>query len=110
MNRRRLSKKGHTPELTTHHIVEILPKVLRSISKVYQDRPDLLLQAWPAVVGERLAPMTRAVSFNDGFLLVHVKNSTLYSLLSTTDKPRIIKSLREKFPQTNIKSVIFRLE
>ncbi|MCP5470085.1 MAG: DUF721 domain-containing protein [Chlamydiales bacterium] len=102
--------RGETPALTARHIRDVLPRVMRNIGKVYSDRPDLVLKAWPEIVGSKLAPMTRAISFIDGILVVHVKNSTLHSLLVQHDRPRILKSLRSKFPKTTIKSVVFRLE
>ena len=94
---------------TSKHIRDVLPGVMSGIGKVFKDRPDLIVNAWPEVVGSRLAPQTRAVSFVDGFLNVKVKNSTLLSLL-TQDKRRVVQSLRAKFPKTKIKSVVFRLE
>ncbi len=96
--------------VTSKQISQILPRLLNRIGKRYQDRPDLVLNSWPAVIGPKLAAYTRAVSFQEGVLVVHVKNSTLYSLLSQHDKPRIIQNLREKFPHTTIKTVVFRLE
>lgn len=96
-------------ERTIHHISELLPVILKKIGKIYQDRPDLVLAAWPEVIGPKLCNMTQALSFSDGILTVKVQNSTLYSLLSQNDKPRLIKSLREKFPGTTIKTIHFRL-
>lgn len=98
---------GHLP--TTRHINQVLPRILHDIGKRYHDRPDLVLAAWPDVIGSKLAPMAQAVSFCDGFLVVKVNNSTLYSLLSQNDKPRLIQNLRDKFPQTVIKSILFQL-
>lgn len=97
------------PLPTTRHISQVLPYILQDIGKRYHDRPDLVLAAWPDVIGAKLAPMTQAVSFCDGFLVVKVNNSTLYSLLSQNDKPRLIQNLRDKFPQTVIKSILFQL-
>lgn len=94
---------------TGHSLGEILPSVLRHIGEVYQDRPDLILAAWPEIIGERLASMTQAVRFVDGLLWVKVKNSTLLSLLSTKDRPRLLKSLRSKFPKVPIKNIVFRI-
>ena len=102
--------RGETPSVTTKHIREVLPSLLRLIGKSYSERPDLILHAWPEVVGNRLAPMTRALSFTNGVLLVHVNNSTLYSLLVQHDRPRILQNLRSRFPNTTIKNVVFRLE
>lgn len=94
---------------TTRHIRQILPRILEEIGHIYHDRPDLILAAWPEVIGSHLAPMTQAVSFVDGILTVKVKNSTLYSLLTQNDKPRLIKNLRDKFPRAMIKTILFRL-
>lgn len=96
-------------EPTARHIRLLLPRILSQISGVYQDRPDLVLAAWPAVVGPELAPMTQALSFIEGTLTVSVANSTLYSLLARHDKARILKSLRDKFPHIQIKTIHFRL-
>jgi hypothetical protein len=102
-------KKRAPTALTTRHIRELLPDLLAGIGTVYQNRPDLVLAAWPDVIGKDLASMTQALSFNEGILTVKVNNSTLYSLLSQHDKPRILKSLRDKFAGTVIKTIHFQL-
>lgn len=96
--------------ITTRLIGQLLPTFLQRIGERYGQKPQLLLEAWPTVIGPQLAPMTRALSFHEGVLTVAVSNSTLYSLLSQHDKPRIIQHLREKFPHTTIKTVVFRLQ
>lgn len=106
---RRTPKNYDGTSPTTHRMNDVLPAVLRQIGEVYQDRPDLLLAAWADVIGEKLAPFTLAVSFQFGVLTVKVKNSTLHSLLSTTEKPKILKSLRQKFPRMTINNIVFRL-
>ena len=106
---RRRSRDYDGTALTAHDVAEYLPSVLHNIGKIYQQRPDLVLAAWPEIVGKQLAPMTEAVSFADGFLVVKVNNSTLYSLLSQNDRPRILKSLRQKFPRITIKNILFRM-
>lgn len=108
-NSRRAPKNYDGTALTTFRISELLASVLSEIGEVYQERPDLLLASWPEVIGQQLAPMTQAVSFSDGILLVKVKNSTLHSLLSQHDKPRILSSLRQKFPKIDIKNIQFRI-
>jgi len=95
--------------LTTHRVSDLLPTVLSKLSEVYQQRPDLILLAWPDIIGPQLAGMTQAKSFIDGVLTVRVKNSTLHSLLSQQEKPRILNILRQKFPQVCIKTIAFRI-
>lgn len=104
------SRRGfESTRSSIRHIRQLLPVVMQEIGRRYQDRPDLILASWPAVIGGALAPMTQAVSFCEGVLVVRVNNSTLHSLLSQNDKPRLIKNLRERFPQTLIKTIVFRL-
>jgi hypothetical protein len=95
--------------ITTHRMTDLLPVVLAKIGEVYQDRPDLILAIWPEIIGPKLASMTQAVSFVDGILSVKVKNSTLHSLLSQNEKPRILNLLRQKFSHVEIKNICFRI-
>lgn len=97
------------PLPTSRHIQQLLPRFLAEIGKKFQERPDLVMAAWPEVIGSQLAPMTEAISFMEGVLTVKVSNSTLYSLLTQNDKPRLIKNLRDKFPGTMVKTIFFRL-
>lgn len=94
---------------TTHHIDTLLTSALTRIGEGYKERPDLVLATWPEVIGPQFAAMTQAVSLIEGVLLVKVKNSTLHSLLSQHDKPKILRSLKQKFPSANIQNIVFRI-
>lgn len=94
---------------TGHQVSEILPDVLKQIGASFEERGDLVLATWPEIIGDKLASMTQAVSFTNGVLVVRVNNSTLYSLLSQRDKPRILSSLRARFPRTKIYNIVFRM-
>lgn len=96
-------------ECTTHHLGQILPGILQKMEANYGDRPDLVLAAWPDIVGRNLSSMALAKRFDEGILHVEVKNSSLYALLSQRDKQKLILALRQKFPQLEIKSIYFRL-
>ncbi|MES2122727.1 MAG: DUF721 domain-containing protein [Chlamydiota bacterium] len=98
-----------TPKVTNKRLSDLLPKVLGEIGALHRDRPDLILASWPHIIGEKLAPMTKAVSFENGLLTVKVSNSTLYSLLSQHERGRLLKCLREKFPSVGIKNIHFRI-
>jgi len=111
-----MAKKGsRTPRnydgvgQTSHRVTDLLPRVMHKIGAVYKERPDLIFAAWPELLGEKIAPMTQPVSFEEGVLIVKVKNSTLFSLLQNKEKPRLLKSLRQKFPRTVIKTILFRI-
>jgi hypothetical protein len=95
--------------LTNKQLKDLLPKVLGQIGALHRDRPDLILAAWPQIIGEKLASMARAVSFEKGILVVKVSNSTLYSLLSQSERGKLLKSLRGKFPSAGIKNIFFRM-
>jgi hypothetical protein len=101
--------RGEGAEQTNKQLKDLLPKALGKIGALHRDRPDLILAAWSQVIGEKLAPMTKAVSFDQGILVVKVGNSTLYSLLSQHEKGRLIRCLREKFPSVEIKNIHFRI-
>lgn len=95
--------------VTTHRMTDLLSRVLAKIGDIHHQGSDLILAMWPEIIGVKLATMTQAVSFIDGILVVKVKNSTLYSLLSQNDKLRILNLLRKKFPQVEIKNICFRI-
>jgi hypothetical protein len=106
---RRTSKDYNGVGLTSRRLSEMLPQALNHIGRHYSARPDLVIAAWPEVIGERLAPMAQAISFADGVLHVRVQNSTLYSLLVKHDKLRLLKNLRSRFPNMEIKNILFKI-
>lgn len=105
----RIPKNYQGTQPTGRTMSDVLPFVLDKINDVYKERPDLILNAWPKVIGEQLAPMTKAVSFHQNVLLVHVNNSTLLSLLSQHEKGRLLQLLREIFPLIEIRDIYFRI-
>jgi hypothetical protein len=105
----RLPRNYNGNQLTSKPISHILPSVLNRITANYQDKGELILAAWPQIIGDKLAPMTKAVSYRDGVLTVQVKNSTLFSLLNQHEKPRLLAALQKKFPRENIKTLLFRM-
>ena len=106
---RRTPKNYDGTGVTTHQVSDLLPAVLSKIGEVHQERPDLILASWPEVIGPKLSNMTQAVSFINGVLTVKVKNSTLHSLLSGKDKPRILECLKQRFPKVRIQNIVFRI-
>jgi hypothetical protein len=88
---------------------ELTSGLMHEITHAIQERPDLVLAAWPEVVGSQLASMTTAVSFLDGVLSVKVRNATLFSLLNQREKGRILAHLRSRFPKMTIANIVFRM-
>ncbi len=94
---------------TTRKLADLLPPFLKKISEKAQIRPQDVLEAWPKVVGEKLAPMTQAMKFDSKVLYVKVKNTTLLSLLSNPrDKERLIGAMQKLFPKLEIENILFR--
>lgn len=94
---------------TNREMKSLLPRLLGQIAEMHKERPDLILAAWPEIIGRKLAPMTKAVSFEGGILFVKVNNSTLYSLLAQHERQRLVTCLRGRFPAVQIKNIVFRL-
>lgn len=107
--RARTPKNYDGTQPTTRNVSALLSAALSTLSDKCQERPDLLLAAWPEMIGPQHAAMTQAVSFYDGVLTVKVKNSTLYSLLSRHDRHRILAALKQRFPKANIQNIVFRM-
>ena len=103
-------RQGHQgTALTTCDMRTLLPRMLGQIGRLHQDRPDLIVAAWPELIGPQLAPMTQATAFNQGILWVKVGNSTLYSVLMQHERVRLLGKLRERFPAVEIKNIVFSL-
>lgn len=98
---------GNTP--TGKKIEDLLPEILTNLSGKVSDQPHLIIEAWPQVVGERIAKMSRVVSFDSGILKVLVKNSTLLSLLVEHEKHRLMASFQERFPKVNFQDIFFKI-
>lgn len=106
-HRKRIPKYYDGVRPTGKHIADLLPGILDHVGQQMQMRPEEVLAAWPAVIGGKLASMTKAVSFHNGVLTVKVNNSTLYSLLAGQEKMRLLAKLRGMFPQVPIQSIYF---
>jgi hypothetical protein len=94
---------------TSHQVRDFLPKILSDINSRQLERPEAVIASWPSIIGDKIAPMTRALSFRDGVLTVAVKNATLYSLLNEREKGKILHRLKQTFPQIQIHNIIFRI-
>lgn len=105
----RVPKNYEGLQPTGRHIKDLLIPILNQVEKFAQDKPSELIEAWPKLVGEKVASMTSAVSCDNGTFLVKVQNATLYSLLSGHEKPRLLKQIQETFPHLKIKKILFRM-
>lgn len=94
---------------TSRPIDVIIPKVLRNITGSFKEGGAVILGAWSEIVGEKLAPMTKAVKFERGVLSVKVKNATLHSLLKEHEKWRLLREYRQRFPSLTVKDIVFQI-
>lgn len=101
--------KGKMSQLTNKHLKDLLSSALREIEGRKKERPDLILAGWGEVIEEKWRPMTQAISFEKGVLMVKVKNAALYSLLVQQEKQRLLSKLQKKFPEVDLKNIIFRI-
>ena len=88
---------------------QILPSVLNGIDKRYHQKPSRIIEAWPMIIGEKLASFTEVVSLEKGTLNIKVKSSTLLSLLVREEKARLLKELQSKFSKDAVRNINFRI-
>lgn len=107
----RTARRGtvSTTSTTIKKLSDLLPAFATSLGKEFNFSSKLIIDAWPTVIGEKLAPMTHAISFKAGVLTVNVSNSSLYSLLASSEKMRVLISLQKMFPSVEIKNVTFKM-
>jgi hypothetical protein len=97
------------PNRSGRTIRELLPLVLRQIGRRVNGDREVVLAAWPEIIGSQFAPMARAASFEEGVLTVVVTNASLFSLLAYRDRKRLLQALREKLPNVEIKHLNVRI-
>lgn len=94
---------------TGRQIKDLLAPILDEMNQFAENRPHELMEAWPSLVGEKIAAMTKAVSYTKGTLLVKVENATLYSLLVQHEKQRLLHCMQAAFPHLKVKNLLFRM-
>ncbi|MEI6242050.1 MAG: DUF721 domain-containing protein [Chlamydiota bacterium] len=93
----------------TKEMNKLLPEVFKEIEGAYAKKGFLVVEAWPEIIGEKLARMTKVVSLKDGILTVSVKSSTLFSLLCQHEKERILQILQKRFSKEIVRKILFRM-
>jgi len=88
---------------------DLLPLYLNKIDKKKSKNEKQIILDWPNIIGDRLAPMTKAIEIKNKVLIVKVNNSTLHSLLSTYEKEKILNAINEKYSKNIIRDVFFRI-
>jgi len=110
LRRHRRTPRGYDgTHTTTHRVGALLPSLLAEIGTSFEARPDLVLEAWPTLIGPQFASMTQAISLSEGVLTVKVANSPLLSILNRFEKKRLLSLLQKRFPNTAVDHIIFRI-
>ncbi|PCI95900.1 hypothetical protein COB11_00845 [Candidatus Aerophobetes bacterium] len=106
---RRIPKNYQGRKPTGRQIKDLLNPLLNELQERVKTQPADVINAWPELIGEKIASMTEAVSFQSGVLVVKVSNSALYSLLVSHEKRRIEGLLKSCFPTLTINKIQFRI-
>lgn len=86
-------------------LAEILPAILEAQQKAH--RPIAMIQdAWPKLVGERVAAHSKPVSLRQGCLIVHVDQPGDSYMLSF-QRSQLLKRLKE-MSESTVDEIIFR--
>ncbi len=96
-------------KITSKFVRNMLGDFLGNITETYKEKPSKILDAWPEIIGEKFAHMTKAVSIKNKILTVNVSNSTLYSLLCQHEKITLLKKLQKKFSKEAVQDIRFRI-
>jgi len=90
-------------------IADLLPGFLERFDDNKNLEKEEVFKAWYDIIGENLRAFTRPVRLEHGTLQVVVKSQTLYSLLCTHEKARLLTELQKRFSKKKIKNIHFRI-
>ena len=85
-----------------------MPKVVKQLSLNGVVQEQKLLQAWPQVVGERIARHTQALSVNRRILVVAV-DSPGWMMQLTFLKPELLRKLAPRAKKDELRDIRFVL-
>lgn len=99
--------KRRTTDSPFSSLKALLPKFLSNLEVAYDNDSEVIMQAWPEIIGDKMAPMTKVHSFQNGVLTVHVVYPALLGLLRGSEKEKLLRVLRKRFPRHHIKNIEF---
>jgi predicted nucleic acid-binding Zn ribbon protein len=89
-------------------IDEVLPEVLEEAGVLRQFERLEVLEAWPEIVGERVAQVTHARGIEDASLVVEVRSSAWLMELNMM-KGEILERVNEHAAETPMDRIVFVL-
>lgn len=90
------------------HMAQVLEQTLRRLPAVKKIKGQLLIDAWPEAVGEKIACKTCAISFDNGTLHVWVRDS-VWAQHIALHKKKIISNLNSLVRTRMLQDVRFRV-
>lgn len=108
-NNRRHPKHYNGPKKTTWFAADLAEGVVKQVTRLSEERPDLILAAWAAMMGKERESRIQAERFEKGILYVRVKNSMLFSLIREREKQQYLSELKRRFPKVHIDRIVFRM-
>lgn len=95
-------------KITNKFLRQLLSDATKNLLNVDQDDKLDIAQIWTMVVGEKIAALSEVKSFYQGVLVIKVSSASLNHLLSSTEKPKIMKKLKSEFGFLKVKSLVFK--
>lgn len=95
--------------VTSKTLDSLLLGAMQRLDRQRARDPQAVLAAWPEIVGEQIASFTVAKSFESRTLFVTVSNSTVYSMLSGSEKKHLLAELQSRLPGSGVRNIVFRL-
>lgn len=80
----------------------------KDLFKENQDDKLDIAHVWKMVVGDKMAALTEVKSWHQGILVIKVSSASLNHLLSTTEKPKILRKFKSDFGFLKVKSLVFK--
>lgn len=105
---RRRGKKGDRA-LPHYHLQELTGRFLEGVNQLGARQLDQIKMGWPSIVGDVIANKSQLVGFQENTLQVRVSHSTVLSVLSGPEKPRLLRILQKRFPKIEIRDISFRI-
>lgn len=95
-------------KVTNKSLTERLPEILAKIERTHLKSSKSVLESWGGIIGENFAPMTKAVSLDNGILLIKVKSSSLLNVLCQYEKGKLLEKVQEKFSKDIVRDIVFK--
>jgi len=98
--------------LPNKHHKKLQPLIDQFMKKLDQQRGQSakdLIENWNEIVGQHIADFTTPLFLKNKIFYVAVKNASVYSLLNTYEKKRLLQIIRKTFPHLSILQIVFKM-